>query len=138
MASLLVAASILTYDKIKGKRAAKKDAKRMSYETRYSELEREHSLDQEKRVQAQLTGSNKGTDRIPPPMMTARTSASQLQPQGVSSDVPAGRRSTESDRASLHSRDGPSSWVDDMLREREKRGYLAQVDTAARSSLPPW
>jgi hypothetical protein len=114
MASFFAVMSILAYDKIKEKRAAKKAAKRHRYEARYIELESEHSRDQERRIQAQQTGSSQGSDRLASPVITAR------------------RRSPESDRASTRSRDGPSSRVDTVLRERRKRGDLARVDSTAR------
>lgn len=118
MASLLVAASYLTYNKIKDKRAAKKEVKRQAYETRYNELEREHCENQEKRLQAQRTGSSQGTDQI---AHTAAAGGPQSQPQDV--DVFAERRkSSDSERASTDAaRDDPSSWVDDVLRERAQR-----------------
>jgi hypothetical protein len=116
MASLLVAASYLTYNKIKDKRAAKKEAKRKGYEARYNELEREHSQHQEKQVQARQTGSNQGTEQSTP----AAIAESQSQ------RIVAQRRrrsSSESGRASTDSRDDdPSAWVNDVLKEREKRG----------------
>jgi hypothetical protein len=130
MASLLVAASFLTYNKIKDKRAAKKEAKRKGYESRYHALEREHSQalqdQQEKHVQAQPTGPSQSTDRHVP-AATAETEIPASQRQDASSALPARRRSSESDRASTRSRDGPSSWVDEVLREREKRGDVAQT-----------
>jgi hypothetical protein len=121
MAGILLAASFLTYNKIKDKRAAKKEAKRKGYEARYSALEYEHLQDQEKRVQSQQTGSSQGTDQQVP---TRPVEASEAQQQDVSSDLPARRRSSESDRASIHSRDDPSAWVDDVVKERKKRGDL--------------
>jgi hypothetical protein len=114
--SLLVAASYLTYNKIKDKRAAKKEAKRKAYEARYNELEREHSQYQEKQVQAQQTGSGQGTQQSTPAVMA--------NPQ--SQQIVAERRrrsSSESGHASTYSRDDdPSAWVNDVLKEREKRG----------------
>jgi|ERR1700733_994555 hypothetical protein len=116
MASLLVAASYLTYNKIKDKRAAKKEAKRKGYEARYNELEREHSQHQEKQVQARQTGSSQDTEQSTP----AAIAESQSQ------RIIARRRrrsSSESGRASTDSRDDdPSAWVNDVLKEREKRG----------------
>jgi hypothetical protein len=123
MASLLFAASFLTYSKIKDKRAAKKEAKRKGYETRYNELEREHSQPQEKHVQMQQTGSSQGTDR--------NVSATR-QPQDVFEDAPAERRSSESDRASTHSRDDPSAWVDGVLKEREMREGSRQMSSTGQ------
>ena len=109
--SLLVAASYLTYNKIKDKRAAKKEAKRKNYEARYNELEREHSQYQEK----QQTGSGQGTQQSTPAVMA--------NPQ--SQQIVAERRrrsSSESGHASTYSRDDdPSAWVNDVLKEREKR-----------------
>ena len=122
MASLLVAASFLTYNKIKDKRAAKKEAKRKGYETRYNELEREHSQTQERQVQMQQTGSSQeGTEHNSP--FTGAAGIAGTQRQQLRKDVyPERRRSSDSERASTHSRDDPSSWVDDVLREREKQG----------------
>ena len=45
MASLLFAASYLTYNKIKAKRAEKKESKRQAYADRYSRLEAEQARD---------------------------------------------------------------------------------------------
>src|ERR1700733_6422524 len=116
MASLLVAASYLTYNKIKDKRAAKKEAKRKGYEARYNELEREHSQYQEKQVHAQQTGSSQGTEKSTPAVMA--------NPQSQQIVAEVRRRSTsESGRASTDSRDDdPRAWVKDVLKEREKRG----------------
>ena len=126
MAALLVAASFMTYNKIKDKRAAKKEAKRKGYETRYNELEREHSQTQERqgRVQMQQTGSShEGTEHNSPLTGAAAVAAVGTQRQQQGQEVYADRRrSSDSDRASTHSRDDPSSWVDDVLREREKQG----------------
>jgi hypothetical protein len=121
MASLLVAASYLTYNKIKDKRAAKKEAKRKGYEVRYNELEREHSQHQEKQVHAQQRGSSQGTEQS--------TSAAMAESQSQQIVVERRRRrsSSESGRASTGSRDdGPSAWVNDMINEREKGGGLGQ------------
>jgi hypothetical protein len=108
MASFVAVMSILAYDKIKEKRGAKKEAKRRGYEARYIELEREHEReherDQERGIQAQQTGSSPGRGQPASPVTTAK------------------RKSPESDRASTHSRDGSSSWVDTVLTERRKRG----------------
>lgn len=121
MASLLVAASYLTYNKIKDKRAAKKEAKRKVYETRYNELEREHFQHQGKQVKAQQTGSSQGT------------SATIVEPQSQQIVAERRRSSSESGRASTDSRnDDPSAWVNDMLKEREKRGSSGKVNEAAR------
>ena len=123
MASLLVAASLLTYNKVKDKRAAKKEAKRQSYEARYNELEREHSHHQEKHVQPQQTGSSQGTEHNSP---SRPDEPSKAQPQDVFAER---RKSSDSGRASNDARDDPSTWVDDVLRERETRDHLAQVNS---------
>ena len=116
MASLLIAASFLTYNKIKDKRAAKKEAKRKGYEARYNELEREHSQHQEKQVQAQQTGSSQGMEQSTPAAM-AESQSQQIVAERWR------RSSSESGRASTDSRDNdPSVWVNDVLKEREKRG----------------
>lgn len=120
MASLLVAASYLTYNKIKDKRAAKKEAKRKSYEARYNELEREHSQHQVKQVQAQQTGSSQGMEQSTPTAMAE----SQSQQRAAERRR---RSSSESGRASMHSGDDdPSAWVNDVLKEHEKRGGSGQ------------
>lgn len=117
MASLLVAASYLTYNKIKDKRAAKKEAKRKSYEARYNELEREHSQHQVKQVQ---TGSSQGMEQSTP------TAMAESQSQQIAAERRR-RSSSESGRASMHSGDDdPSAWVNDVLKEHEKRGGSGQ------------
>jgi hypothetical protein len=121
MAGALLAASFLTYNKIKDKRAAKKEAKRKGYEMRYSELEYEFLQDQEKRMQNQQTGSSQGTDQLVP---TRSVETSEAQQQDVATELPERRRSIESDRASTRLRDDPRAWVDDVLKERKKRGEL--------------
>ena len=117
MASLLVAAGLLTFNKVKDKRAAKKEAKRQAYENRYNELEREHSQNQEQRVQTRQTGSMQGTEHISSATTTA-TARTEPQQQDPFSEK---RRSSDSERGSIHSRDDPRSWVDDALRDREKQ-----------------
>ena len=126
MASLIVAASFLTYNKIKDKRAAKKEAKRKGYEARYNELEREHSQNQQKHIQNKQSVSSQDTGRNLP------TTTARMQPQDIFSDVHAERRSSESRRASTSSRDDPSSWVDDVLKERERQTALGQSDSTGR------
>jgi hypothetical protein len=120
MASLLIAASYLTYNKIKDKRAAKKEAKRKGYEARYKELEREHSQYQEKHVRAQQAGPSQGMEQCTPAAMA----------EAPSQQVVAERRrrsSGESGRTSTGSRDDDASaWVNDVSKEREKRGGLGQ------------
>jgi hypothetical protein len=121
MAGVLLAVSFLTYDKIKHKRAAKKEAKRKGYEARYSELEYEYLKDQNKRLQRQQTGSSQGTDQHGP---TKSVEPSEAQQQDVPSELLARWRSTESDRASARSRDDPSAWVDEVVKERKELGEL--------------
>jgi len=124
MASLLTAASYLTYNKIKDKRAAKKEAKRKGYEARYNELEREHSQHQQKQVQANQTGSSQGMEQSTPAAMT------ESQSQQIVAERRRRRRrrrSSESGCASTGSRDDdPSAWVNDMIKEREKGGGSGQ------------
>jgi len=120
MASLLFAASFLTINKIKDKRTAKKEAKRRGYETRYNELEREHTHDQEKHIQRQQSGGS-------------REAESNAQPTPVSkvhdplSEHTTRPRSNDSRRASTESRDDPSAWVDDLVKERSKTGNAGHL-----------
>ena len=109
MASLIFAASYLTYNKIKTKREEKKERKRKAYADRYHELEKEHNKDAEKQVQAQRTGDSSR----PAEEQRAHTqSPTELR----------GRRSSESLRSQQENADGPTAWVDDVLRERSRAG----------------
>lgn len=116
MASLIFAASYLTYNKIKTKREEKKEKKRNAYAQRYLELEKEHTKDTEKQIQGQRTG-----DSISP--------AEEQSSQTRSPTALRGRRSSESLRSEHEKADGPTAWVDDMLRERSRGGTQSpQVD----------
>ena len=127
MASLFAVASYLTYNKIKDKRAAKKEAKRKGYEARYNELQREHSQHQEKQVQAEQTGSSQGIEQSTPAAMA------ELQSQQVVAERRRRSSSSESGRASTGSRDDdPSAWVNDVIKERGKGGGSGKVNEAAR------
>jgi len=118
MASLIFAASFLTINKIKTKRAEKKETKRKAYETRYNELEREHTHGQEKQIQAQQTGESRTVDSQTP-------TASDFQADNSPSDA-VRRTSSDERRASIDSRDDPSAWVDHVLQERSKQGNTGQ------------
>ncbi len=114
MASLILAASFFTYSKIKDKRAAKKEAKRKGYETRYNELEREHTQTQEKQIQTQPTGESRTSDS------QAQSSSDSQAPEVFSDGVR--RTSSDSRRVSTDSRDDPSAWVNAVVKERSKSG----------------
>jgi hypothetical protein len=113
MASLIFAASYLTYNKIKTKREEKKEKKRKAYADRYHELEKEQTRDAGKQItQRQRTGESSRPD----------------EPQSSPVHSPARhhdrrrRRSSESLRSEQEKVDGPTAWVDDVLREREGGG----------------
>jgi hypothetical protein len=104
MASLIFAASFMTYNKIKTKREKKKEKKRKAYADRYSELERETKGTQ-KDEQRPSTRESQGT--------------ADIQSLPVQSAELRGRRnSNESVRGDEEKTDGPSAWVDEVLRER--------------------
>jgi hypothetical protein len=104
MASLIFAASYMTYNKIKTKREEKKEKKRKAYADRYSELERETKGTQ-KGVQRPSTRESQGT---------ADTRSLPVQ----SAELQGRRNSSESARSDQEKTDGPSAWVDEVLRER--------------------
>ena len=105
MASLILAAGFMTYSKVKDKREAKKEKKRKAYETRYEELQKEHSHHQEKHIQTQQTGD--------------RHNQAELDPFA---DVASkGRRSsTDSQRSQRSDRDDPTRWVNEVVLARSK------------------
>lgn len=98
MASLLFAASYLTYNKIKTKREEKKEKKRKAYADRYHELEKEQMKDVEKQILLQQrTGES------------SRPSAVQFSP-AQSPTQPHGRRSSESVRSEVEKANGPTAF----------------------------
>ena len=104
MASLIFAAGFLTYNKVKDKREAKKEKKRKGYEERYTELEREHTQDQEKFITKQKTGD--------------KPSGNPFEDNVA---VPKERRTSTDSQGSRHSNDGdPSQWVEEVVRQRSK------------------
>jgi hypothetical protein len=122
MASLIFAASYLTYNKIKTKREEKKEKKRKAYADRYSELEREHTRDAEKHVQKQRTGdSNKQAELPSSPIQSAEAHDRR-------------RSSSESLRSEEEKRDGPSAWVDEVLRERSRGGAESHRDSGRQEA----
>jgi hypothetical protein len=104
MASLIFAASYMTYNKIKTKREEKKEKKRKAYADRYSELERETKGTQ-KDVQRPSTRESQGTANI----QSLPVQSAELRDR---------RNSSESLRSDGEKTDGPSAWVDEVLRER--------------------
>ncbi len=104
MASLIFAASYLTYNKIKSKREEKKEKKRRAYADRYHELEKEHTFSAGKQLQGHRTGDSGGEGALP----NSSTQSAELR----------ARRSSESLRTEAEKADGPSAWVDDIVRKR--------------------
>ena len=103
MASLIFAAGFLTYNKVKDKREAKKEKKRKGYEDRYTELQREHTQNEEK-LTKQKTGDN-----------------SSGNPFEENVAAPKERRtSTESQRSRHSNDDDPNQWVEEVVRQRSK------------------
>ncbi|ERF69987.1 hypothetical protein EPUS_03539 [Endocarpon pusillum Z07020] len=104
MASLIFAASYLTYNKIKSKREEKKEKKRKAYADRYHELEKEHTFSAGKQLQRQRTGDNSREGTLP---------NSSIQPEELRL-----RRSSESVPSDEEKTDGPTAWVNDVVRRR--------------------
>jgi len=138
MASLLLAASILGYNKVQDRRAAKKDKKRLGYERRYSELEQEHEKFQKTALDQQEKEGGNEKEAGKEKEGGVQGQQGRQQQQNVFYDDKDGsgrsrarrRSSSESDRArSVHSRsrsrsgdrDDPAAWVNGVLRERERR-----------------
>jgi hypothetical protein len=109
MASLLFAASYLTYNKLKTKSEERKEKKRKAYADRYSELQREHTREMEKQGQYHRAGSSKGQAELP---------TSPVQP----AETQDRRSSSESVRSDDEKAGGPSAWVDEVIRERSQGG----------------
>lgn len=98
----------MTYNKIKTKREEKKEKKRKAYADRYYELERDHAQGAEKQLQGQNTGGGNTQAELP----NSTTQSADLR----------GRRSTESLRSEEERMNGPSAWVDEVVRERSGGG----------------
>jgi hypothetical protein len=116
MASLIFAASYLTYNKIKSKREEKKAKKRKTYEDRYHQLEREHAEGAEKQLQGRSTGSS----NMQPELPNSPTQSAELR----------GRRSSESLGSEEEKKDGPSAWVDEVVKDRSGVGTQTLPTTA--------
>lgn len=115
MASLIFAAGILTYDKVKKKREEKKERKRSGYQQRYDDLVRENTQGDERRKsepsrEAQSTGSSEEKQR-----RETRDSVLGAHEHRKSS-MDSQRLSNELDR------DSPSAWVDQVLKEKGTNG----------------
>jgi hypothetical protein len=110
MASLLFAASYLTYNKLKTKSEERKEKKRKAYADRYSELQRRHTQEMEKQGQCHRAGSGKGQAELPTsPVQSAETQDRR-------------RSSSESVRSDDEKAGGPSAWVDEVMRQRSQGG----------------
>ena len=98
MASLIVGAGILISEKIKDKRAAKKEQKRKQHEAWYQDLEDEHKKTQK----SSTTPPNEKS------MNQDRTGSSTCLTK------------TTSRSSSRYSQDGPSQWVDEVNLEKTR------------------
>lgn len=114
MASLIFAASYLTYNKIKTKREERKEKKRKGYAARYSELQREHRRGAEEKQlhEWQRTRDSNSNRHAEVPTSPARSAEAR------------GRRSSSSGslRSEEEKTDGPNTWVDEVLKERSGGG----------------
>lgn len=86
MASILVAGGIFIHEKVKGKKDAKREAKRKLYEQRYDELKADHEKTQ---------GSQRSTD----------AGVSTVEPTRTSED------SVRNEKQEIN--DGPARWVNE-------------------------
>ncbi|ETN46939.1 uncharacterized protein HMPREF1541_01128 [Cyphellophora europaea CBS 101466] len=101
MASLLVGASLLIHDKIKGDRAKRREKKRKGYEVRYSELEKEHKSHEADVLHRKSTGGSMGN-----------------QDTSAPGPAPRSRNSQDSLRSN---QDGPARWVEEALKENQSK-----------------
>lgn len=106
MASLIVGAGLLLHNKIHDKKEAKREKKRLAYESRYRELEQERASQQDK-MQSQTSGHD-------------RVQTSARSDQNANSNESVARTSSESARGDLD--DDPIKWVDDVIRAQQTRG----------------
>lgn len=104
MASLIVAGGLYTQSKIRDRKEAKKEKKRQEYERRYSELEAERKVDEEKFLARQKTGDSKMSDGTQDQSNQRADTGSQQHSPG----------SPEVDQD-----DGPARWVEAALKKRQ-------------------
>ena len=118
MASLLFAAGVITYNKVQQKREEKKEKKRLAYQTRYNELEREHTRIEEKYLQRRQTGESLGAEE-----KLQRRSTNPFENSDPVADAAVERRrsSSESQRELSDPKDDPGAWVDHVIRQRLKQ-----------------
>ena len=100
MASLILAGGLLITDKIQTKRREKKEKKRLAYEARYAELEKEHSSHATNFIKRQTTNESQSPTPAP-----------------SSEDITAQRARSQDSR---RSNDDPQRWVDEVVKEKEK------------------
>ena len=125
MASLIFAAGILTYDKVKKKREEKREKKRSGYQQRYDDLVRQKSEDEERR---------KGEPRKEAEVTGSSDEKHARQDSAIESGEAHGRSSVESGRISDElGSDDPRAWVDQVLKERGR--YGAGGEEAKETSL---
>lgn len=101
MASLLVGSVILLTEKVKTKKAAKRDAKREAYEKRYKDLEEEH----QKLQRSPSSGSKPESSQTDRDHLT-HTSSQELERKSSHDSLP---RADD---------DGPSRWVNEVVLQR--------------------
>jgi hypothetical protein len=108
MASLIVASGLYTHGKIKEKKEARKEKKRKEYERRYSELEVEHKVDEEKFLARQKTGDSKLSEETP-----------------TTSDQPKDESAGHDSHGSPEVVDGPEQWIEAALKKRQTSQSLS-------------
>ena len=106
MASLILAAGFLTYNKVMDKKEKRREKKKKLHEEWYEDLQKEHSRGMEEKDlrQTQSQSPQKTGDSNNP---------FEQQTENVATER---RNSSESSR----SQDGPDKWVEEANRERRK------------------
>ena len=106
MASLILAAGFLTYNKVMDKKEKRREKKKKLHEEWYEDLQKEHSRGMEEKdkrqSQSQLPQATGGSNN-------------PFEPQ--TEKLTAERRSSSESR---RSQDGPDKWVEEVNKERRK------------------
>lgn len=108
MASLLVGAGFLIHEVVQKKKELKREKKQQAFEARYRELEQE---------QASYKVNNAAASSALPSyekVMSQRQQKTESQPRTAAAEDQR-RNSSESDREEV---DGPTQWVDEVVRQR--------------------
>ena len=120
MASLLFAGSYLVYDKIRSKRAEKKEKKRADYAERYARLQEDHKrqtiqYENTQRQEMPRNGFSEDPFYSSSSVIPDSSPSHRLRQASVSSSRGPTAAPTEGDVG-----DGPSAWVSEVLRNRER------------------